>query len=82
MTSKGRIALLHYTALPVVGGVEVVVGRHATLLADAGYDVAIVAGRGRSPDPRVEFVRIPIADDVDSLNVVVAAGIALAAVTV
>ena len=62
MTSKGRIALLHYTALPVVGGVEVVVGRHATLLADAGYDVAIVAGRGRSPDPRVEFVRIPIAD--------------------
>ncbi len=62
MTSRARIALLHYTALPIVGGVEVVVGRHAMLLADAGYDVTLVAGRGRSPDERVAFARIPLAD--------------------
>jgi glycosyltransferase involved in cell wall biosynthesis len=62
VTSKGRVALLHYTALPVVGGVEVILSRHAALLADAGYQVTIVAGRGRSGDPRVAFARIPIAD--------------------
>ena len=62
MTRTGRVALLHYTALPVVGGVEVVVGRHATLLADAGHDVTIIAGRGGSPDPRVAFLGTTIAD--------------------
>ncbi|MDR5696154.1 MAG: glycosyltransferase [Armatimonadota bacterium] len=41
-----EIVLLHYTAPPVVGGVESVVGTHARLLRSAGYDVRIVAGRG------------------------------------
>ncbi len=42
-----RIVLLHYTAPPVVGGVESVVERQASLLRLAGYDVCVVAGRGR-----------------------------------
>ena len=46
----------------MVGGVEAVLGAHARLFADAGHDVRIVAGRGRSTDPRVELVRIPLAD--------------------
>lgn len=57
-----RIALLHYTAPPVVGGVESVLEAHARLFADAGHDVRIIVGRGRSTDPRVELVRIPLAD--------------------
>ncbi|MEK6721238.1 MAG: glycosyltransferase family 4 protein [Chloroflexota bacterium] len=57
-----RIALLHYTAPPVVGGVEAVLGAHARLFADAGHDVRIIVGRGRSTDSRVELVRIPLID--------------------
>jgi glycosyltransferase involved in cell wall biosynthesis len=56
------IALLHYTAEPVVGGVETVIGRHATLMADAGHAVRIVAGRGESTDARVAFIRLSLAD--------------------
>ncbi len=56
------IALVHYTAPPVVGGVERVLGRHARLMADAGHAVRIVAGRGSAPDRRVRFERVPLAD--------------------
>ena len=47
-----RVALLHYAAPPVIGGVESVVGQHARLMADAGHQVCIVAGRGERTDPR------------------------------
>ena len=57
-----KVALLHYSAPPVVGGVESVVGHHARLMADAGHKVSIVAGRGEQTDPRVPFIRIPLAD--------------------
>jgi mannosylglucosylglycerate synthase len=61
--SAGRtIALLHHAAPPVVGGVERVLARQAVLMADAGHDVRIIAGRGASPDPRVRFVDLPLAD--------------------
>ena len=49
------IALVHYAAPPVVGGVERVLASHAVLLADAGHEVRIIAGRVGSPDPRVRF---------------------------
>jgi glycosyltransferase involved in cell wall biosynthesis len=38
--------LLHYSAPPVVGGVEIIVAAHARILREAGHDVAVVAGRG------------------------------------
>jgi len=56
------VGLLHYTAPPVVGGVEQVLGQHARLLAEAGHAVRVVAGRGGEPDPRIEFIRVPRAD--------------------
>lgn len=57
-----RIALLHYAAPPVIGGVESVVGQHARLMADAGHQVCIVAGRGEQTDPRIPFLHLPLAD--------------------
>jgi glycosyltransferase involved in cell wall biosynthesis len=57
-----KVALLHYSAPPVVGGVESVLGHQAGLMADAGHEVQIVAGRGEQTDPRIPFVRIPMAD--------------------
>ena len=57
-----KIALLHYSAPPVVGGVESVLGHHAGLMADAGHEVRIVAGRGEQTDPRIPFIHLPMAD--------------------
>ncbi|HEX9840393.1 MAG TPA: glycosyltransferase family 4 protein [Anaerolineales bacterium] len=57
-----KIALLHYSAPPVVGGVESVLGHHARLMADAGHQVRILAGRGEQIDPRIPFIYLPMAD--------------------
>jgi glycosyltransferase involved in cell wall biosynthesis len=57
-----RVALLHYSAPPVVGGVESVLGQHARLMADAGHQVQIIAGRGEQTDPRIPFIHLPTAD--------------------
>jgi mannosylglucosylglycerate synthase len=43
---KPRLALLHYTAPPVTGGVEWVMAAQARKLREAGYDVRLIAGRG------------------------------------
>ena len=45
-TRGRRLALLHYTAAPVTGGVESVLSSHARLLREAGHDVRMIAGRG------------------------------------
>jgi mannosylglucosylglycerate synthase len=57
-----KVALLHYSAPPIVGGVESVLGHHARLMADGGHQVQIVAGRGEQTDPRVPFLHLPMAD--------------------
>ncbi len=57
-----RIVLLHYSALPVIGGVETVVGHHARLMTEAGHEVRVAAGRGEQVDDRVPFIQIPLAD--------------------
>jgi glycosyltransferase involved in cell wall biosynthesis len=57
-----RVGILHYTAPPVVGGVEAIVGRHALGLLKRGHRVSVLAGRGRSPHPDVKFVHLPRLD--------------------
>jgi glycosyltransferase involved in cell wall biosynthesis len=41
-----RLALVHYTASPITGGVESILAVHARLLRGAGHDVRVIAGRG------------------------------------
>jgi glycosyltransferase involved in cell wall biosynthesis len=57
-----KVALLHYSAPPIVGGVESVLGHQARLMADAGHQVQVIAGRGAQTDPRIPFVQLPLAD--------------------
>ena len=59
-----RIAILHYTAPPVVGGVEAVIQAHAQTLVQAGYPVTVVAGWGEAAalPEGTSFVRIPEMD--------------------
>ena len=38
------------------------IGHHARLMADAGHEVRIVAGRGAQAHPRIPFIQVPMAD--------------------
>ena len=57
-----NIALLHYSAPPIVGGVESVLGHHARLMTDAGHRVTIIAGRGEASDDRTKVRVLPHLD--------------------
>ncbi|MBP8241967.1 MAG: glycosyltransferase family 4 protein [Thermoflexales bacterium] len=57
-----NIALIHYSAPPIVGGVESVLGHHARLMSDAGHRVTIIAGRGEASDERVPVRVLPRLD--------------------
>ncbi len=57
-----KIALLHYTAAPVVGGVERVMEEHARLFARHGHRVTVLCQRGGGPDA----VRLPEELSVDA----------------
>ncbi len=74
--TKPRIAIVHYTASPIAGGVEVVMEAHASLFAENGYDVQVIAARGAQVDERVPFVQIPLIDSTFPENVKVSAQIA------
>ncbi|MDX9864629.1 MAG: glycosyltransferase family 4 protein [Anaerolineaceae bacterium] len=45
---KKHIAILHYSAPPVIGGVEAVIQAQAKVLLKNGYAVHVIAGRGDS----------------------------------
>ncbi len=57
-----KIALLHYSAPPIVGGVESVLAHHARLMTSAGHQVTIFAGRGESFDPAISIRILPLLD--------------------
>ncbi len=65
MKKNLNIALLHYSAPPVVGGVESVLGHHARLMADDGCTVRVLAARGGQTDARVDFFPLPKIDSMD-----------------
>ena len=45
---KSKIALLHYSSPPVVGGVEEVIKQQALLLHRQGHKVKVISGKGES----------------------------------
>ena len=67
-----RIALVHYSASPVIGGVETILAAHARLFTGAGHEVRIVARRGgdenvvllRDKDPLAKLRRALTGCDV------------------
>ncbi len=61
---KPTVAFLHYSAPPVVGGVESVMLAHLRLFVEAGYPTLVLAGRG-SPTAlplETDFLQIPEID--------------------
>jgi glycosyltransferase involved in cell wall biosynthesis len=60
---RGRLlAMLHFAAPPVLGGVETTLAHHAQLLSADGYRVRIVCGRGQAWDPSIEVRRVRLVD--------------------
>jgi glycosyltransferase involved in cell wall biosynthesis len=63
---KPSIAILHYTAPPIVGGVESIISEHARLLNEAGYPTCLVVGRGGDGLPPGQAIRLIPAIDTGS----------------
>jgi mannosylglucosylglycerate synthase len=57
-----KIALLHYSSPPIVGGVESVLAHHARSMVKAGHEVTIFAGRGETFDERIPVRILPRLD--------------------
>ena len=77
MTSQTKIAILHYAGPPIIGGVESTISYHASMLAEQGFPVMVIAGRGANFHPKVTFEQIP---EIDSRHPdVLEAGAELAA---
>ncbi len=64
-SERPRIVFLHFTAPPIVGGVEAVIAEHVRLFSDAGYATLIVAGRLAEDAAPTETILIP---EMDSEN--------------
>ena len=62
MSIPSRIALIHYSAPPVVGGVESVLAWHARLMTKASHAVKIIVGRGEAWDGAIALIRLPPID--------------------
>ena len=52
--------MLHYSAPPVVGGVEQVMQEHSRLFSKAGHKVTIFTGRGKQNDPEIKVIKYPL----------------------
>jgi glycosyltransferase involved in cell wall biosynthesis len=61
-----KVAFLHYSAPPVVGGVENVMANQAECLANFGYEVEILCGRGSRWHPQIEVKAFPLLDSRNS----------------
>jgi glycosyltransferase involved in cell wall biosynthesis len=61
MSGRASTAIMHYTAPPVIGGVEAVIKAHACQLLRSGFPCAVVAGDGSAsalPED-AQWVEIP-----------------------
>jgi glycosyltransferase involved in cell wall biosynthesis len=60
------VALIHYSAPPVVGGVESVLAQHAKWMSRGGHAVCVLAGRGEAwaLEKGVRFSRLPLLDSL------------------
>jgi glycosyltransferase involved in cell wall biosynthesis len=51
-----KIAIVHYTSWPVIGGVESVIRQQALLMSRHGHQVAILCGEGSAFDKQIQIL--------------------------
>jgi mannosylglucosylglycerate synthase len=61
---KSKTAILHYTAPPIIGGVEGVIQAHARVFDQFGYPLTVIAGRGNGSafPSSVDYLEMPEID--------------------
>lgn len=59
---RRRIVIVHFAAPPIIGGVESTILQHSRLLASSGWEVTILAGRGKEFQPGIRVLIIPEID--------------------
>ncbi len=64
---RPRIVFLHFTAPPIVGGVEAVIAEHVRMFREAGYPTLIIAGRV-AEEPAEGLGDILLIPEMDSEN--------------
>jgi hypothetical protein len=64
---RPRIVFLHYTAPPIVGGVEAVIAEHRRLFQDAGFPTLLLAGRA-APESAENAGDVVVIPEMDSEN--------------
>lgn len=57
-----KIALIHYSIPPIVGGVESVLAHQARLMAADGHEIHVIAARGEQWSEAIAFHRVPLVD--------------------
>jgi glycosyltransferase involved in cell wall biosynthesis len=62
-----QVGIIHYTAPPVIGGVEAVMQAHMSMLLEHGYQVTLICGRGDAAHIP-EGVRSVLIPEIDSLH--------------
>jgi len=65
---KPKIAFIHYSCPPVVGGVEFVLEAQSRLFIENGYKVKVIAGKGERFFPDIETAFLPEIDSLHPLN--------------
>lgn len=62
--SSLKVGILHFSAPPIIGGVEAVIKAHVSEFLRAGYSVRVIAGRGEQTalPSGAEFVSLPEID--------------------
>ncbi|MCL4561586.1 MAG: glycosyltransferase family 4 protein [Chloroflexi bacterium] len=68
MVDQPEGAILHYSLLPVVGGVERVIQAHSRLLAEHGHPHVMIAGSGGEGIPNLPGVSTWILPELDTRN--------------
>nr|MQY69298.1 glycosyl transferase family 1 [Bacillota bacterium] len=66
--AKPRIAIVHYSSPPVIGGVEFILEAHAREMLKHGYKVKVVTGKGERFHKRIPVAIIPEADSLSKIN--------------
>ena len=62
------VALLHFAYPPNIGGVEILMREHATILADEGFKVSVFTGSGSSTNPKIIVKEIPELQSIQNFN--------------
>lgn len=68
MRKTRRIALVHYSYPPVIGGVEKIVFDHAQYFSRLDFETHVFAGDGQNNNPNIQFHLIPEFQSLNNTN--------------